>query len=133
MVTARKRRGLLIPLFLVVALAVAAVDVFPVRQLISQSREREEVEARLAAVRAENAQLEREIEALHSPNAIERIARGDFGYVRPGEVSYVVIVRDEDDTTESEVLLGEEVGVPDSGGFWEALWDYLTGRDVIDG
>ena len=133
MVKARRRRGLLIPLFLVVALAVAAVDVFPVRQLIAQNREREEVEARLAEVRAQNAQLEREIEALHSPTAIERIARADFGYVRPGEVSYVVIVPDEDSTAESEVLQTGEAAVPDSGGFWEALWDYLTGRDVIDG
>ena len=23
--------------------------------------------------------------------------------------------------------------LPESGGFWEALWDYLTGRDIIDG
>lgn len=133
MARARKRRGLLIPAFLVVVLIVAAVDVFPVRQLISQNREREEVEARLAEIHAENAQLEREIEALHSPAAIERIARADFGYVRPGEVSYVVIVAEEDGTAEPEMVAPETVEVPDSGGFWEALWDYLTGRDVIDG
>ena len=133
MARARKRRGLLIPAFLVIVLVVAAVDVFPVRQLISQNRERDEVEARLAEVRAENAQLEREIEALHSPAAIERIARADFGYVRPGEVSYVVIVAEEDGTAEPEMAEPETVDVPASGGFWEGLWDYLTGRDVIDG
>lgn len=133
MVKTRKRRGLLIPLFLVVALAVAAVDVFPVRQLIIQNREREEVEARLARIQAENAQLEREIEALHSPVAIERIARADFGYVRPGEISYVVIVPEEDVSEEYEPVDAYEGDVPESGGFWEALWDYLTGRDLIDG
>lgn len=133
MVKTRKRRGLLIPLFLVVALAVAAVDVFPVRQLIIQNREREEVEARLARIQAENARLEKEIEALHSPVAIERIARADFGYVRPGEISYVVIVPEEDVSEEYEPVDAYEGDVPESGGFWEALWDYLTGRDLIDG
>lgn len=133
MVKTRKRRGLLIPLFLVIALVVAAVDVFPIRQLIAQNREREQVEIRLAEIQAENAELEREIEALHSPNAIERIARADFGYVRPGEVSYVVIAPEEDGTAESAMLEAETVEIPDSGGFWQALWDYMTGRDVIDG
>ena len=133
MVAVRRRRGLLIPVFLVVLLLVAAVDVFPVRQLISQNRERQVVEARLAEIQAENAQLEREIEALHSPSAIERIARADFGYVRPGEVSYVVFEPAEDGTEESGVLETAPVPVPESGGFWEAVWDYLTGRDVIDG
>ena len=123
----------MIPLFLVVALVVAAVDVFPVRQLITQNREREAVAIRLAEIRAENARLEREIEALHSPNAIERIARADFGYVRPGEVSYVVIAAEEDGTAESTVPEAETVEIADSGGFWQALWDYVTGRDLIDG
>ncbi len=131
MVAARRRRGLLIPLFLVVLLLVAAVDVFPVRQLISQNRERQVVEARLAEIQAENAQLEREIEALHSPSAIERIARADFGYVRPGEVSYVVFEPPEEGTEESGMVETATVPVPESGGFWEAVWDYVTGRDVV--
>ena len=133
MARSRKRRGLLIPLVLVVGLVVAAVDVFPVRQLIAQNREREEVEARLEEIQAENARLEREIQALHSPTEIERIAREDFGYVLPGEISYVVIVADEPPPEESAPAEAETTNPQESGGFWEALWDYITGRDVVDG
>ena len=127
----RKRRGLLIPLALVVGLVVAAVDVFPVRQLIALNGEAETVEARLREVQDENARLGREIEALHSPIEIERIARADFGFVRPGETSYVVIYEDEP----SPIELTEPVQEPPpgSGGFWEALWNYVTGSDIANG
>ena len=129
----RKRRGLMIPLLVAVTLVLASVEGVPVRQLASQGGQREEVTARLQEVQAENARLEREIEVLHSPNAIERIARADFGYVRPGEVSYVVLAPDEDPTAGSEPVTTETVEVPDSSGFWEALWGYVTGSDAIDG
>jgi cell division protein FtsB len=43
--------------------------------------------ARNAEVRGENERLLREAEALRSdPDAIERVARADLGWVRPGEV-----------------------------------------------
>ena len=131
MAKTRKRRGFFIPLVLVVGLVVAAVDVFPVRQLIARNREAEVVRARLTEIQKENTQLEREIQALHSPAEIERIARADFGFVRPGETSYVVILADEQPL--EEPTEPEQEPAPDSGGFWEALWDYLTGRDISDG
>ena len=136
MAKTRTRRGYFIPLVLVITFVVAAVDVFPVRQLIAQNRELEESTVRLKEIQEENARLEREIEALHAPAAIERIARADFGYVRPGETSYVVIDPDEElFEVKPEEGQPEPEGAPDSesGGFWEALWDYLTGRDLTDG
>ena len=126
-----KRRGLVVPLLLVVGLVVAAVDVFPVRQLIALNGEGEVVRARLTEIEGENARLEREIQALYSSSEIERIARADFGYVRPGETSYVVIVEEAESQEEEAEPVPEPL--PESGGFWEALWDYLTGRDIIDG
>lgn len=128
-----KRRGWFIPLVLVVGLVVAAADVFPVRQLISQNREVQAKEAQLLEIQEENARLEREIEALHSPTEIERIARTDFGYVRPGEISYVVFSHEDPLAETAEGPPADQVPTPESGGFWEALWDYLTGRDLVDG
>jgi cell division protein FtsB len=43
--------------------------------------------ARNAALRAENERLARDAEALRSdPAAIERVARADLGWVKPGEI-----------------------------------------------
>ena len=125
-----KRRGLFIPLVLVVGIVAAAVDVFPIRQLIAQNRDLKEVELRLLEIQEENLRLEREIELLHTPAEIERIARSDFGYVRPGEVSYAII---EDDLPATEQPVDAEPAPPaESGGFFDALWDYMTGRDRSD-
>lgn len=128
-----KRRGWFIPLILVVGLIVAAADVFPIRQLISQNREVQVYEAQLLEIQEENARLEREIEALHSPTEIERIARTDFGYVRPGEISYVVFAPEDPLAETTEDPLDDQVPTSPSGGFWDALWDYLTGQDLVDG
>ena len=131
MAKSRKGRGVFIPLVIVVALVLVAADVFPIRQLIAHNRQADEVRARLVEVQDENAQLEREIQTLRSSAEIERIARADFGYVRPGELSYAVIVAEEQPVDNADVLVPELA--PESGGFWESLWDYLTGRDVSDG
>ena len=129
---ARQRRSVLLPLMMLGIVLVAAVDVFPVRQLITLNGEAEDLRLHLAEIQEENAGLEAEIERLHSPTEIERIARADFGYVNPGETSYVVIMTDEPYDQEQPQGGSHEV-VPESGGFWEALWDFLTGRDMSHG
>ncbi|MCY4371415.1 MAG: septum formation initiator family protein [bacterium] len=128
-----KRRRWFIPVLLVAGLLVAAANVFPVRQLISLNRDVQAREVQLLEIQEENARLEREIEALHSPTEIERIARTDFGYVRPGEISYVVFSPEDPLAVAAPEPLEDQVPAPASGGFWEALWDYLTGRDLVDG
>ncbi len=132
MAAKRSRRGFFIPLVLVIGLAVAAADVFPIRQIISQGRELEESRDRLEAIQEENRKLEGQIQDLHTPAEIERIARADFGYVRPGEISYVVIKPEETHPSEQPPPEAEPAPDPESGGFFQALWDYLTGRDVSD-
>lgn len=127
-----KRRGWFIPLVLVVGLLIASVNVFPIRQLIAQNREIQVKETELLEIQEENHRLEREIEALHNPTEIERIARADFGYVRPGEISYVVLPVEASPGSDQPPEPVEDPE-PESGGFWEAFWDYLTGRDLVDG
>ena len=132
MAEARRSRNIVLPLLMLGVVLVAAVDVFPVRQLVALNREADQLQLQLAEIQEENAQLEHEIENLHSSRAIERIARTDFGYVQPGETSYVIIMPEEPltpgqtDGAESEV-------VPESGGFLEALWNFVTGNDMTDG
>lgn len=125
-----RRRGVLIPLLLVVALAAVAADVFPIRQIISQGRDLERSQTRLEEIREENRRLEQQIQELQTPAGIERIARADFGYVRPGDISYVVIA--EDEGAAAGRLAQAQAADPESGGFLQALWDYLTGRDLVD-
>ena len=46
-------------------------------------------QARNTHLRAENERLARESDALHgNPRAIEKVARADLGWVRPGEVLF---------------------------------------------
>lgn len=129
---ARQRRGVLLPLIMLGIVLVAAVDVFPIRQLVALNGEAADLHVQLAEIQEQNAQLEREVELLHSPTEIERIARADFGYVNPGETSYVVIMSDEPRDPDLSQG-GSNAVVPESGGFWEALWDFLTGRDMSNG
>jgi len=134
MVQVRSRRYVLLPLLLLTVLLVTAVDVFPIRHLMMLNREAESLQVKLEEIQAENVALEREIESLYSPAGIERIARADFGYVNPGETSYVVILEDDPFPQTRSDEPGEYLPAgPESVGFWRALWNYITGHDQTDG
>jgi len=54
-------------------------------------RDLEQVRAANADLAAENAKLARQIDALnHDPEAVERVARRDLGWVKPGEVLFQI-------------------------------------------
>ena len=132
MAETRARRYVLPPLLLMAAVLVLAVDVFPIRQLAALNGQAEELRTQLAEIREENDRLEEEVKLLYSPAAIERIARSDFGYVNPGETSYVVFGTD--DIPEGRQADSEpETLIPESSGFFDALRDFITGRDISDG
>ena len=75
---------------LLVGLAIVLAGVFPFRQLIAQERLVANTEAKLEALINENEALQVEIGAVQTPSELERIAREEYGMVRPGETSYVV-------------------------------------------
>ena len=127
MIDVRRRGGYFVPALLVIVTAVVLTNVFPFRQIIAQNRQVTEAREELAALEAENALLERETEALQSPAEIERIARRDFGYVRPGDTSYVIV----DPVTRPVPVEPQPAPAPESRGFLGAIWDYLTGRDLV--
>lgn len=121
----------LVAVLLLVALAGVLTYVLPFRQIIAQGRAVELSERKLAVLREENARLEADVAALQTPTEVERIAREDYGLVRPGEVAYVVVT--------PRAPAGEAVGAADGRAedLWAPpdwvtrIWDFLTGRDLV--
>lgn len=121
----------LVAVLLLVALAGVLTYVLPFRQIIAQGRAVELSERKLAVLREENARLEADVAALQTPTEVERIAREDYGLVRPGEVAYVVVT--------PRAPAREAVGAADGRAedLWAPpdwvtrIWDFLTGRDLV--
>ncbi|MDJ0923922.1 MAG: septum formation initiator family protein [Acidimicrobiia bacterium] len=126
-VAKRKRPGAFVAVLLLVGLAIVLAGVFPFRQLIAQERLVENTQAKLDALVAENEALQAEIEAVTSPTELERLAREQYGMVRPGETSYVVEL-DGGPAFDSAAPQEESA---DSRSLLERFWDFLTGRDLV--
>lgn len=123
----RKRSGAIVVVLLLVGLAIVLAGVFPFRQLIAQERLVDNTRAELEALVVDNAALETQIDAVQSPTELERIAREEYGMVRPGETSYVV----ELDTRSIPRDVLDQEQVFDSRSLLERFWDFLTGRDLV--
>ena len=66
------------------------------------------------------------------PVEIERLAREKLGYVRPGEAAYVVI---EEEVAPAESFPTDVETQPDEGDavpFLSRIWDFVTGRDLVE-
>ena len=77
-----------------VALALVAmmfVFVFPTRSYLAQRRQVSSAQHDVDVLRAQNDQLQAQAIELQTPAAIERMAREQFHYVRPGEQVYEVV------------------------------------------
>lgn len=129
-----RKRGFIITSLVIIGMGAAIFNVFPFRQTIAQNRAVEEARVELEALQDENERLERDVETLRSPSEIERIARADYGYVRPGDTSYVIVGAAGEEAPASGEDPPEESGdEDDSTGFWSAVWGFITGRDLTDG
>jgi cell division protein FtsB len=128
-----ERHGFGFGRFLVMALVVvviaAASGIFPFRQLIAQNRSVDLTQQKLDALEAENARLEQQVAALQSPGEVERLAREQFGLVRPGEIAYVAVV------PEGDAAVVDAPSPPTqfekSTPWWRSLWNFLTGSDLV--
>jgi cell division protein FtsB len=122
---------------LVVALALAT-NVLPLRQIVAQRQEISQTQATLDALVEDNETLDARVAALGTPVEIERIAREELGYIRPGETAYVVIDPAADDDSAAPTVTPESGGLADTpqparasdGNFATRIWDFLTGRDL---
>ena len=86
----RKRRGSrwasVMFVVLLVSLGLVASGVLPVQQYLERETQVVDARDRLDALRDENQQLEDDAAALLTDQEIERIAREELGYARPGEI-----------------------------------------------
>jgi cell division protein FtsB len=71
--------------------AVIVVAWFPVRELVHQHDELGAVNGQLATLAKRNASLSADISALSSNSTISAIAHEQYGLVRPGQTSYVIL------------------------------------------
>jgi cell division protein FtsL len=125
------------PMFFLASLAVLVVSVavttnaLPLRQIVDQQQEVTDAQAKLKELTRENDILADQVAALQTPLEVERLAREKLGYVRPGEAAYVVIEKEAPASefgTEAAGLPIEEEAVP----FLVQLWEFVTGRDLVD-
>lgn len=120
-----RRRVPLAALGLVSVIAVMLIAIAPARQYFAQRAQLEEAETQLAGLRSERVSLQAEAAALATPLEIERRARAELGFVRPGEQPYV-IAPDPDAATAITPPPS-----PPSRRWWDGIVDFVTGRDQI--
>ena len=75
----------------VVVVGLLLFGVFPTRTYLAQRAATRQADHQLAVLNASNASLERQVHGLQTPDEIERIARQDYGLVRPGEEAYAIL------------------------------------------
>ncbi|HYI62855.1 MAG TPA: septum formation initiator family protein [Acidimicrobiales bacterium] len=74
-----------------VLMLVLLVGVFPTRQWWAQRDELGQRREELARQQDESEQLEQRIATLRTEEEVERLAREEFGMVRPGEEAYQIL------------------------------------------
>ena len=117
---------------LIVSVGLIAAGVLPVQQYLERETQVRDAQAELDRLVADNQVLSDEAAALLTEQEIERIAREQYGFVRPGEIGYVVITPDPDPSAAAEPV--EPVVVVDDRNLWERIWDFVTGNDAsVDG
>jgi len=67
------------------------LGVFPTRTYLTQRTATSQAKGELTDLEQANRALERRIRRLQTPEEIERIAREQYGLVRPGEVAYAIL------------------------------------------
>jgi cell division protein FtsB len=128
------RRGLglggFLLLVLLMVLVVAAAGIFPFRQLLAQERAVDLTQEKLDALVGENLRLEQQIAALRTDEEVERLAREHFGLVMAGEIGYMAVVPE---GIVDPVPAGRDTTLEREQPLWGQVWDFLTGRDIVDG
>lgn len=123
--TGRWRSVLFMVVFVVGGFVVTGV--LPVREYLERGNAVEAAQIELDQLKSENSVLADDIVALHTEQEVERLAREQYGFVREGEVGYVVI------TPEGEEPVAEPAPpvppVAEKRSFLQRIWDFVTGND----
>ena len=103
-------------------------QVVPTRQIYDSHRTVNAARAQLAQLESDNVRLQADVVALGTDAEIEKLAREKLGYVRPGEIAYVVLDPPPEDRV-SAVQQPLSV-LPERQTWVDQVWDYLTGADL---
>jgi cell division protein FtsL len=126
--TILRRPGAALATLLILLIGIAFLtQVVPYRQIVESRHQVAAARTELAALQTENQQLEQDVAALQTEAEIEKLAREKLGYVRPGEIAYVVL--DPPGSADSEVVETEPV-IDEEPTWVESIWDFLTGADL---
>jgi len=124
----RSRSGVaLVTLLFILMGAAFLTQVVPYRQILDSQRQVEAARQQLASLEAENEVLSADVAALNTPEEIERLARDKLGYVREGEVAYVVL---DPPGVETATPDATELPKPPDRTWVEHIWDFITGGDL---
>jgi len=134
----RKRRrsrgsrfGSLFFIVVLIALGLVATGVLPVRDYLERENEVNAAQERLDELQADNGELAADVDALFSEQEVERIAREQYGFVKPGEIGYVVLTPDVEPEPDKDP---EPVAVPvNDRSLLQSIWDFVTGNDIDNG
>jgi cell division protein FtsB len=77
----------------IVVVTLLTIAIAPVRTLLEQRGELDDLQRQAAQLQVRNTQLEARIAELDDPDYIEQLARECLGMVEPGETAFVVIPR----------------------------------------
>jgi cell division protein FtsB len=124
----RSRSGVaLVTLLFILMGAAFLTQVVPYRQILESRHQVESAQDQLATLEAENEVLSADVDALNTPEEIERLARDKLGYVREGEVAYVVL--DPPGADSAQPTSSELAALPQKT--WvDHVWDFITGGDL---
>lgn len=127
--TLRRRPGPAVATLLILLMGAAFLtQVVPYAQIVDANRRVSEARERLASLRTENEALQADVAALQTDAEIEKLAREKLGYVRPGEIAYVVL--DPPGTVDEETEAVTEPDRTEDPTWVDLVWDFLTGADL---
>jgi cell division protein FtsB len=87
----RVRIGTWLGLMSVLVAGLVLLALLPVRSWMSQRAQIRDAEKRLADIQTVNDRLQRRVNALSTPAEVDRVARGQFSLVKPGEAPYSLL------------------------------------------
>ena len=122
-----KRVAIIAPVVLLMVAAALFSNLFPFRQMLAADRAIAAAQEDLAALEAENERLAADLDALQTPEEIERLARNELGYVLPGEQGFVVVAPDEEPSSAGDEAVE---ALPEPRPWYAPILDFLIGADL---
>jgi cell division protein FtsB len=87
----RRRRLLWLLLSSVTVVGVLFIGVYPMRTYLSQRASLTRAERQMDVLKTQNDKLSQQAQQLNTDSEIERLAREQFNYVRPGEQAIAIL------------------------------------------